>query len=132
MDFPINKDSFYEFMKINAGHFCLNPIPSGESSAFTHSGALGIMGPISEIYFSMDLNSDGFIQPTEVQAFFNLLDVNGSGKIRRNEFIRATDATLMEVCLESAKLKKGADCIDNGCIQDNFDNFRRLQASVQQ
>jgi hypothetical protein len=26
----------------------------------------GIMGPLSEIYFSMDLNQDGFVQPTEV------------------------------------------------------------------
>jgi Ca2+-binding EF-hand superfamily protein len=63
------------------------------------------MGPISEIYFSMDLNADGLIQPTEVQSFFNILDANNSGKIKRKEFIRATDATLMEVCLESAKLK---------------------------
>jgi hypothetical protein len=26
----------------------------------------GIMGPLSEIYFSMDLNQDSFVQPTEV------------------------------------------------------------------
>lgn len=64
----------------------------------------GIMGPLSEIYFSMDLNQDGFVQPTEVQTFFNILDTNNSGKIKRNEFIRATDSTLMEVCLESAKM----------------------------
>jgi hypothetical protein len=47
-------------MKLNAGNFCQSPIPKGEST-LTNNGTDGIMGPISEIYFSMDLNQDGFV-----------------------------------------------------------------------
>ena len=41
-------------MKMNAGSFCYNPVSSG--SELVEDVAEGVMGPISEIYFAMDMN----------------------------------------------------------------------------
>ena len=51
-------------MKVNAGALCYNPIAS--DSILINDVAQNVLGPISEIYFGMDLNADRAITANEV------------------------------------------------------------------
>ena len=74
------------------------------------------MGPVSDVYFALDRDQNGAIEPKDIQDFFKDMDSTKTGQITRKDFNEATDAILLETCMEAAKLcSRGSESEKRAC-----------------
>lgn len=76
----------------------------------------GLAKPFSELYFELDRDRSGAIEPADVRDLFKKVDVLKDGSLSRKEFNASLDANLLEFCTESHKLWGDCSELDAACL----------------
>jgi hypothetical protein len=69
---PMTYERYFNWATSNAADICQDPRSVSEDIGGDHS----IWGPLSEMYFALDSNYDGFITPEEYHNWFKAVDSN--------------------------------------------------------
>ena len=72
--------------------------------------------PFSEIYFKLDRDRSGAIEPSDIKDLFEKVDYLQDGYLSRTEFNKALDENLLNFCVETRKLWQNCTDLDPACL----------------
>ena len=107
-------DDLLRYFQEQAKTICEDPRPATKvADSFQNKKVFGgLLGPVSDVYFALDRDQNGAIEPQDIQDFFKDMDSTKTGNISRVDFNEATDAILLETCMEAAKLCSRGDAAE--------------------
>jgi len=116
-DRKLSYNDFYVFLSQHADHICSDPRGKPELEE-THRSELNVeelkerdfVSILSKIYYFLDSNQNGQIQPNDVRLAFKSLDLDRDMHIGREEFDSMTGPAFKEMCYQAAKFSDQTSC----------------------